>query len=104
VVAVAELFALFGSVTLEETVAVLLSVAPSATPGSTRTTTVKLALSPLAIVSLLQVIKPPEPIGGVTQPQPAAGENDCSRVPVGSASCHRAKTAGPEPLLPTLIV
>src|SRR5262249_46346229 len=104
VVAVAELLAPFGSLAEEEIVAVLLSVAPSATSGSTRTTTVKPALSLAAMVSFLQVITPPKPFEAEPTPPPAAPEKDCNRVPAGSVSCHCAKTAGPEPLLLTLIV
>src|SRR5689334_7593099 len=104
VVAVAELFAPFGSLAWDEIVAVLLSVVPSATAASTRTTKVKLAVSLTAIVSLRQVMVPPELNGGVVQFHPPSPVKDCSRVPVGSVSCHWAKTAGPEPLLLTLML
>jgi hypothetical protein len=55
----------------EAIVAVLLMVAPLATLQLTATTTVNWAVSPLAIVALVQVIVPVPPAGMVLQVQPA---------------------------------
>src|SRR5262245_32629917 len=69
----AELFAGFGSISVAAIVAVLLINAPSASA--------QIAVVPNVTVATA----PTEPIGGVTQLQPAAGESDCSRFP--AAAC-----------------
>jgi hypothetical protein len=72
-VAVAELFVGFGSVVLEETVAVSEIVVPAASPETTFTLIVNVALVLAASDAIVQVILPVLPEDGVEQDQPGAG-------------------------------
>ena len=103
VVAVAELLSNIGSLVSDATVAVLLIVEPPAAAGSTRTTRVNVAVSPLATVELDAVTVPVPPTAGVVVRQPAGASNETKPTPGGNASFSVTVDASPGPLFPTTI-
>ena len=83
VVAVALLFAPFGSPVVDVTFAVFESTVPDATVGATATVSVNVAV-PTANDGFVQLTVPAAPTAGVVQLQPATAGSDTNVVPVGS--------------------
>src|SRR5262245_61937880 len=83
--------------------AMLARTVPSATSGSTRTTTVNTAL-PTAIDWVEQVTVPVVRTAGTAQAQPTGSDDDTNVVPTGSVSLTVATAAGSGPALVTVMV
>ena len=71
-------------------VTALFRTVPFATVESTRTTTVKVTVVPVAKLGFEQRTVPAEPTGGVTQDQPAGGVAETNVVPGGRTSVTEA--------------
>ncbi len=101
---VAVLFAKFGSLTAEETVAVPEITVPLATAAPTVTTSVNEPEAPLARAEVaVQVTVPVAPTAGLTQFQPAGFVSD-AKVVFGGVTCVHVGVAGDGPLLVTTTV
>jgi hypothetical protein len=100
VLAVALLFAVFGSLAEELAEAVSLITVPFATPVLTFTTILKLAVVEPAIFELVQTMLPVvAPTPGPVQFQPVGGVNDTRDVFAGIAATKVALSAALGPLL-----
>lgn len=96
------LLAGFGSVTAEETTAVLTSVEPA--KAVTLTTIETGTVAPDNIVPRLKVTVPLVPTAGPVQGVPAGGVQETKVVPVGSGSLTITPVAGSDPPLWTVMV
>lgn len=101
VVSTSELLALTGSVTAEDTDAVLEIVVPLDVPGVTFTTSVKVAFPPLDREATGQLTVPVPPTEGSVHP--ADGNSETNVVLVGTESVS-VEVAANGPLLCTVIV
>lgn len=97
VVAVALLFAGFGSVVLDDTVAVFVSVVPAAL-GLAFTMIVNVPVSPLDAVVFVKVTVPVPPTAGVMIVHPTGAFADTNVVPAGSGSVSETFRASLPPL------
>lgn len=97
-VAVEELFALFGSVVADVAVAVLLMVVPLAAAAFTCTTRLKAADDPARTVPFVAVTVPEAPTAGVVLAHPAGAVNDTKVVLGGRASLNETVVASLGPL------
>src|SRR5579872_2176301 len=98
VVTIAVLFAEFGSITDELTLAVPVMIVPFATPVFTLTTIENVAeLSP-SISALVQTTLPPFPVSGVWQLQPEGAVNEEKVVLAGTGRISVALSAALGPL------
>src|SRR5262245_58031988 len=104
VVAVARLLAVLASAVPPATWAVLVRVVPAATPPLTRTTRVKIAVSPAATVARVLLTVPVPPTGGVALDQPAGDVKDTNVVLAGTVSVRLTFWASLGPVLVTLTV
>ena len=98
-VAVAALFALFGSSVVVLEVAVFVITVPGAVPAVIFATIVKVEVEPLVKSGLLQLIVPVELTGGLLQLQPGAPLLETKLVLAGIGSLRLAATASDGPAL-----
>src|SRR5262245_33899950 len=84
--------------------AAFIIVEPFAALQLTLAVTVNWAVSPLAMVALVQVIVPLLPTASVLQVHPAGFDCDTTSSPAGTESLNEALLAAAGPLLMTLIV
>jgi hypothetical protein len=101
---VALLLPAFGSLVVEEKVAVFEIVVPFGVAALTASVSVNVAVAPFASVAVVQVIVPVPPPAGVVQLQPAGEESEVNVVFAGVASFKARLCASVGPLLVTLIV
>ena len=101
--AVDALLARAGSGVAERTVAVLLMTDAFETAQPILTTTVNVAVAPLARLTALQLIRPALPTSGVVQAQPLGIELETKVVPAGRLSSSVTLTAAFGPLFVTVI-
>ena len=101
-VAVAELFALFGSSVDDVTFAIVLIVAPFDVASGTVAANVYGFDAPLVNVAIVQVIVPLAPTAGVVHDQPLGGVNEVNVAGAGSVIVNVAFVASFGPLFVTL--
>ena len=101
---VALLLPAFGSLVVEEKVAVFEMTVPFGVAALTASVSVNVALAPFASVAVVQVIVPVPPAAGVVQLQPPGEVSEVNVVFAGVASFNAMLWASVGPLLVTPIV
>lgn len=103
VVAVPDSLPVFGSVVVDDAVAVFDSTVPGTVAGSTATMSVNTAL-PAGNDAIEQEIVPPAPIMGVVHDQPPGDASDTKVVPAGKISDRLTPAALLGPALDAVMV
>lgn len=103
VVAVPDSLPVFGSVVVDDAVAVFDSTVPGTVAGSTATVSVNIAL-PAGNDAIEQEIVPPAPIMGVVHDQPPGEASDTKVVPAGKISDRLTPAALLGPALEAVMV